>query len=54
MALATSSGVPRRRIGIVSTIFSVPGDRIEVRIDGIGSLTNPMVRIEERANAESV
>ena len=33
MILATSSGVPRRCIGICScTIFSVPGDRIEVSI----------------------
>ena len=32
MALATSSGVPSRRSGICSTIFSVPGDRIAVSI----------------------
>ena len=32
MALATSSGVPRRRRGSCSTIFSVPGERIAVSI----------------------
>jgi len=32
MILATSSGVPRRCIGICSTILSVPGERIAVSI----------------------
>jgi 2-keto-4-pentenoate hydratase/2-oxohepta-3-ene-1,7-dioic acid hydratase in catechol pathway len=27
-----------------------PGDRVEVRIEGIGSLRNPIVKIEERAS----
>ena len=38
---ATSSGVPRRRIGICSsTIFSVPGDRIAVSISP-GAMDTP-------------
>ena len=32
MALATSSGVPRRPIGIAATIVSVPGERMGVSI----------------------
>ena len=32
IALATSSGVPKRRIGICATILSVPGDKIAVSI----------------------
>ena len=32
MALATSSGVPRRRSGICATNLSVPGDKMDVSI----------------------
>ena len=50
MTSATSSGVPRRRIGICSsTILSVPGDRIEVSISPGAMALTRMPRPRNRA-----
>jgi len=35
MIFATSSGVPSRRRGIYSTVFSVPGDSMAVSISPV-------------------